>query len=40
MRALGLVREDEQLVQQALERFEAWGLDWYAEQTRKLVAQA
>jgi class 3 adenylate cyclase len=39
LRALGLVREDQQLVDQAAERFEALGLAWHAEQTRKLVAQ-
>jgi hypothetical protein len=40
LRALGLVREDEALIEQALARFEAMGLDWYAEETRRLVAQA
>jgi hypothetical protein len=40
LRALGQVREDEALLRQALERFEAMGLDWYAAETRKLVAQA
>jgi class 3 adenylate cyclase len=40
LRALGLVRQDEQLVERALARFEGWGLDWYARQTRELVAQA
>ena len=40
LRALGLVREDERLVEQALERFEALGLDWHAAETRRLVAQA
>jgi class 3 adenylate cyclase/tetratricopeptide (TPR) repeat protein len=40
LRALGLVREDESLIEQALARFQAMGLDWYAEETRRLVAQA
>jgi class 3 adenylate cyclase len=40
LRALGLVREDEELLQRALARFEAMGLDWYAEETKRLVAQA
>jgi hypothetical protein len=39
-RALGLVREDDELVQQALQRFEELGLDWYAAETRRLVAKA
>jgi hypothetical protein len=37
LRALGLAREDKALVEQALARFEALGLDWYAAQTRKLA---
>lgn len=37
LRALGRVREDEKLVQQALARFEALGLDWHAEQTRLVL---
>jgi hypothetical protein len=37
MRALGIVREDEDLIRQALERFEALRLDWHAEQTRALL---
>jgi class 3 adenylate cyclase len=40
LRALGLVREDEELLQGSIQRFEALGLDWYAEETRKLIAQA
>jgi class 3 adenylate cyclase len=39
LRALGLVREDDSLVREALEAFEAFGLGWHAEQTR-LVLQA
>ena len=34
LRALGVVREDEGLTEQAVERFEALGLDWHAAQTR------
>jgi len=37
LRALGIVREDEALIQQALARFEQMGLDWHAEQTRMLL---
>jgi class 3 adenylate cyclase len=40
LRALGLVHEDDDLLQQALQRFDALGLDWYAEETRRLIAQA
>ena len=40
LRALGLVREDEKLVEQALRSFEALGLEWHAEETRQLVGQA
>jgi hypothetical protein len=39
LRALGVVREDQALLQDAIERFEAFGLGWHAEQTR-LVLQA
>jgi class 3 adenylate cyclase len=35
LRALGIVREDEELIRQALERFEAMGLEWHAGETRK-----
>jgi tetratricopeptide (TPR) repeat protein len=38
LRALGIVREDPALVKQAVERFEAFGLDWYAEETRRLAS--
>jgi hypothetical protein len=37
LRALGVVREDESLIEQALSRFEALGLDWHAAETRKLL---
>jgi class 3 adenylate cyclase/tetratricopeptide (TPR) repeat protein len=40
LRALGVAREDESLLLEAIERFEAFGLDWHAEQTRLLVLQA
>ena len=40
LRALGVAREDEELLKDAIERFEAFGLDWHAEQTRLLVLQA
>jgi class 3 adenylate cyclase len=36
LRALGLVREDETLVERAAERFEAFGLGWHAAGTRAL----
>lgn len=39
LRALGVVREDEELLRQAQERFEAIGLRWHAAQTVVLVAQ-
>jgi class 3 adenylate cyclase len=34
LRTLGIVRGDPALVAQAIERFEAMGLDWYAAETR------
>ncbi len=37
LRALGIVREDDKLVEQALARFEAMGLDWHAAETRMLL---
>jgi class 3 adenylate cyclase len=36
LRALGVVREDEELLARAAERFRALGLDWYAGQTDTL----
>ncbi|MEX1358475.1 MAG: hypothetical protein WD981_07620, partial [Gaiellaceae bacterium] len=39
LRALAVVREDEELLRRAQERFEALGLDWHAAQTAALVAQ-
>jgi class 3 adenylate cyclase len=38
LRALGVVREDEELIRQALERFEAMGLAWHAGKTRALLS--
>ena len=35
LRALGQVREDDELIRQALEQFETMGLDWHVAQTRK-----
>lgn len=37
LRALGIVREDEELVRAALERFETLGVPWQAAQTRALL---
>jgi len=37
LRALGLVRGDEQLVERAAERFAALGLDWHSARTRDLL---
>ncbi len=40
LRALGAARDDAALLQEAIERFEAFGLGWHAEQTRLLVLQS
>jgi len=37
LRALGVVREDEELIGQAQERFAALRLDWHAAETQKLL---
>jgi class 3 adenylate cyclase len=37
LRALGLVRENAGLIERAERRFEAFGLDWHAAQTRALL---
>jgi class 3 adenylate cyclase len=37
LRALGLMRQNEELIAHAIERFEALGLDWHASQTRALL---
>jgi hypothetical protein len=38
LRALGYARGDAELIQQAIERFDAMGLDWYAAKTRELTS--
>jgi class 3 adenylate cyclase len=38
LRALGTVREDDLLIEQAVDRFAAMGLEWHAEQSRRLLA--
>ena len=40
LRALGIAREDDGMVERAHAAFEAMGLGWYAAETRRLVAQA
>ena len=40
LRALGIVREDEALLEQARAAFETLGLAWHADETGKLIAQA
>ncbi len=40
LRALGFARTDDGLIEQAVQRFEAMGLDWHAAESRKLVARA
>jgi len=37
LRALGVIREDASLVEQAVARFDAMGLDWHAVRTRGLL---
>ena len=37
LRALGSASGDEAMIEQAIARYEGMGLDWHAEQTRKLV---
>jgi class 3 adenylate cyclase len=37
LRALGVVRDDGEMIEQALSRFEAMKLDWHAAETRKLL---
>jgi DNA-directed RNA polymerase specialized sigma24 family protein len=36
-RTLGVTPADDALIGQAIERFEAMGLDWYAAETRRLM---
>jgi hypothetical protein len=38
LRALGYARGDNRLIRQAIERFEAMGLDWHAAETGNLMA--
>jgi class 3 adenylate cyclase/tetratricopeptide (TPR) repeat protein len=40
LRALGFARKDDELLAQAIQRFEAMGLDWHAAETRNLLAPA
>ena len=37
LRALGIVREDENLIRRAVERFDEMELGWYADETRALL---
>jgi hypothetical protein len=37
VRALGIVRNDTALLSDAIDRFEALGLEWHAEETRRLL---
>lgn len=39
LRALGVVREDEPLIDRAVRCFDAMGLSWHAEQTRAIVGR-
>ena len=38
LRALGYARGDDELINRAIERFDAMGLDWYAAETRSLMS--
>jgi DNA-binding SARP family transcriptional activator len=38
LRTLGLARSDRTLTEQAVERFDAMGLDWHAAETRALAS--
>jgi tetratricopeptide (TPR) repeat protein len=40
LRALGFARKDDGLIAQAIQRFEAMGLDWHATETKKLLSPA
>ncbi|MGH3016759.1 MAG: hypothetical protein ACRDLU_00105 [Gaiellaceae bacterium] len=37
LRALGFAREDDELLRQAIDRFEAMSLVWHAAQTQRLL---
>jgi hypothetical protein len=39
LRALGIVREDDTLIEQAVDRFQQIGLAWHAQQTRATARQ-
>jgi hypothetical protein len=39
LRALGVAREAPDLLTRALERFLAMGMDWHAEETRRVLGQ-
>jgi class 3 adenylate cyclase len=38
LRALGCARGDDELIKQAIERFDSMGLEWYAAETRSLMS--
>jgi class 3 adenylate cyclase len=40
LRALGFARHERGLIEEAIKRFEAMGLDWHAVQTRRLLIRA
>jgi class 3 adenylate cyclase len=40
LRALGYARDDDRLIAQAIALFEGFGLDWFASQTRQMLADA
>jgi hypothetical protein len=40
LRALGVARGDRKLLREAATRFQAMGLDWHADQTRKLFSSS
>jgi len=40
LRALGFARGFDELVEQAIQRFNAMGMDWHAGETRKLLLRA
>ena len=37
LRALGYAREDDGLISEAIDRFQAMGLEWHAAQTQRLL---
>ena len=39
LRTLGYARDDVDLIEEAIVRFEAMGLDWHAAETRRLLDQ-